>query len=212
MKELRWRDLIVGTGDDFPQLLSRQLDETLLMVQTVLRYIDVEDAEDKERIAVEAGEREHQADVVRRELSGRLAETFVTPFDREDINELSRAIDDIADYAENTIKEIRLYEVQPDYFIHQMVSTLYEAVSVLGEAVKVLGQDREASNRHALVAKSLENRMEGLYRRAIAEFSQDMPVHYLIKMREVYRHLSNAADRVDLAANVINAIVVKKNL
>ena len=212
VKNLRWRDLIVGSSEDFPQLLSRQLDETLLMVQTVVRYIEALSTEDKERIAVEAGEREHQADFLRRELTSRLAETFVTPFDREDINELSRAIDDIADYAENTIKEIRLYQVEPDRFIKKMVSTLYDAVSALVEAVKVLGQNGQACTQHALVAKSMENKMEGLYRTAISEFSADMPVHYLIKMREVYRHLSNAADRVDLAANIINAIVVKKNL
>lgn len=209
---MRWRDILTGTNDSFPQLLSRQLEETLSMVEAVLHYIAAPDLEERERLAHEAGEQEHRADAVRRELMDRLAQTFVTPFDREDINELSRAIDDIADYAENTIKEIRLYEVEPDQAIHDMVTTLYEAVLALAEAVACLTQDGQASNRHALVAKSLENKMEGLYRKAIARFSPDTPVHYLIKMREVYRHLSNAADRVDLAANVINSIVVKQNL
>lgn len=209
---MRWRDLLTGTHDSFPQLLSRQLEETLLIVDSVLQYMAATSEDQKEAIAKMASDQEHRADAVRKELMDRLSQTFVTPFDREDINELSRAIDDIADYAENTIKEIRLYEVEPDEAMCQMVRTLYEAVGCLAEAVAMLGQDGLASNRHALVAKSLENKMEGLYRRAIADFSPDTPVHYLIKMREVYRHLSNAADRVDLAANVISAIVVKKNL
>ncbi len=209
---MRWRDLLTGTSDSFPQLLSRQLEETLLMVEAVLHYIAAPTADMREQIAHEAGEQEHRADGVRRELMDRLAQTFVTPFDREDINELSRAIDDIADYAENTIKEIRLYQVEPDRFIHDMVATLHEAVVALAGAVAALNNDGQVSNRHALTAKSLENKMEGLYRKAIAGFSPDTPVHYLIKMREVYRHLSNAADRVDLAANVINSIVVKQNL
>ncbi len=209
---MRWRDLLTGTSDSFPQLLSRQLEETLLMVEAVLHYIAAPTGNAREQIAQDAGEQEHRADAVRRELMDRLAQTFVTPFDREDINELSRAIDDIADYAENTIKEIRLYQVEPDQFIHDMVATLHEAVVSLADAVATLNQDGQASNRHALTAKSLENKMEGLYRKAIAGFSPDTPVHYMIKMREVYRHLSNAADRVDLAANVINSIVVKQNL
>lgn len=209
---MRWRELLTGTNDSFPQLLSRQLEETLLMVEHVLHYIAAEGLKEKEQIAEQAGEQEHRADAVRRELMERLAATFVTPFDREDINELSRAIDDIADYAENTIKEIRLYEVEPDDAIRHMVQTLHDAVSALAEAVAAISHDGQACNRQALVAKSLENKMEGLYRKAIADFNPDTPVHYLIKMREVYRHLSNAADRVDLAANVINAIVVKKNL
>ncbi len=209
---MRWRDLLTGASDSFPQLLSRQLEETLSMVEYVLKYVAAPTDAERTAIAAEAGEQEHRADAIRRELMDRLAQTFVTPFDREDINELSRAIDDIADYAENTIKEIQLYEVEPDGFIRQMVRTLHEAVSALADAVGALTQDGSAANRHALVAKSLENKMEGLYRKAISEFSPDTPVHYLIKMREVYRHLSNAADRVDLAANVINAIIVKKNL
>ena len=209
---MRWRDLLTGANDSFQMLLSRQLEETLVLVDGVLQYIAAPTEQDKERIAHEAGEQEHRADAVRRELMDRLAATFVTPFDREDINELSRAIDDIADYAENTIKEIRLYAIEPDRFIVQMVRTLHDAVGELSAAVGSLGQDGPTTNHHALVAKSLENKMEGLYRKAISEFTSDTPVHYLIKMREVYRHLSNAADRVDLAANVINAIVVKKNL
>lgn len=209
---MRWRDLLTGTNDSFQVLLSRQLEETLLMVQEVLEFVAAVSEEEKQSIAVEAGHQEHRADAVRLELMDRLSQTFVTPFDREDINELSRAIDDIADYAENTIKEILLYRVEPDLFIHQMVQTLHLAVTELAEAVACLGHDGQECNRHALVAKSLENKIEGLYRKAISEFSAQTPVHYLIKMREVYRHLSNAADRVDLAANVINAIVVKKNL
>lgn len=209
---MRWRDLLTGSNDSFPQLLSRQLEETLLVVEAVLDYIQALTMEDRERIAAEAGDLEHRADAVRRELMSRLGQTFVTPFDREDINELSRAIDDIADYAENTIKELKLYQVETDQFIRDMVRTLHDAVQALAEAVAMLTQDGQGANHQAMVAKSFENKMEGLYRKAIAHFSADTPVHYLIKMREVYRHLSNAADRVDLAANVINSIVVKQNL
>lgn len=209
---MRWRDLLTGTNDSFLQLLSRQVEETLLVVQHVLDYIAADNFEDRERIAHQAGEQEHHADAARAQLLEYLGQTFVTPFDREDINELSRAIDDIADYAENTIKEIQLYQVEPDVFIRAMVATLHDAVQALAEAVALMSQDGQACNRAAMVAKSMENKMEGHYRKAIAHFSAETPVHYLIKMREVYRHLSNAADRVDLAANVINSIVVKQNL
>lgn len=209
---MRWRDIITGTNNSFQQLLSDQVNKTIEMVDAVYAYILEESGETRLEIARDAGDIEHQADAIRGELMDRLSQTFVTPFDREDINELSRAIDDIADYAENTIKEIGLYEVEPDEFIREMVRTLHDAVSALGEAILSLNQDGQNSNQLAMVAKSMENKMEGLYRKAIAHFSADTPVHYLIKMREVYRHLSNAADRVDLAANIINSIVVKQNL
>jgi len=66
---------------------------------------------------------------------------------------------------------------------------------------------------HAQRAKALENRVENVYREALAElFSGPEDVKHVVKMlkkREVYRHLSNAADRGDEAANIIADIVVK---
>jgi uncharacterized protein Yka (UPF0111/DUF47 family) len=66
---------------------------------------------------------------------------------------------------------------------------------------------------HAQRAKALENKVEDIYREALADlFSGAEDIHHVVKMlklREVYRHLSNAADRGDEAANVIADIVVK---
>jgi uncharacterized protein Yka (UPF0111/DUF47 family) len=67
--------------------------------------------------------------------------------------------------------------------------------------------------QHATRAKKLENRAEGLYREALAELFQQPKtlddIMLMLKRREVYRHLSNAADRGDEAANIISDIVVK---
>jgi hypothetical protein len=69
------------------------------------------------------------------------------------------------------------------------------------------------AGEHAQRAKALENRVEGVYREALADlFSEPKDVQDVVRMlkqREVYRHLSNAADRGDEAANVIADIVVK---
>jgi len=66
---------------------------------------------------------------------------------------------------------------------------------------------------HASRARSLENRVEKVYRHAVAAIfanAQDVPrVVEGLKYREVYRHLSNAADRCVEAADVIERVVVK---
>jgi hypothetical protein len=70
------------------------------------------------------------------------------------------------------------------------------------------------ANDHAVRAKALENRVENVYREAIAALfvgtKNVNDVVEMLKLREIYRHLSNAADRGDEAANVIGDIVVKK--
>jgi uncharacterized protein len=69
------------------------------------------------------------------------------------------------------------------------------------------------ANEHAQRAKALENRVERIYREALAElFTRPKDIDHImeiLKLREVYRHLSNAADRGDEAANNISDIVVK---
>src|SRR5512145_2644005 len=56
---------------------------------------------------------ETEADEIRRILIDELNRTFVTPFDREDIHALSRAIDDMLDYAYTTVVEMSILEVAP---------------------------------------------------------------------------------------------------
>ena len=69
------------------------------------------------------------------------------------------------------------------------------------------------ANDHAVRAKALENQIEGIYREAIAALFQGPrdieQVMDMLKLREIYRHMSNAADRGDEAANIITDIVVK---
>jgi hypothetical protein len=51
--------------------------------------------------------------------------------------------------------------------------------------------------------------MEGAYRLALSHLFRGSDPIFMLKMREIYRHLSNAADRGDEAANIITSIVMK---
>jgi hypothetical protein len=156
---------------------------------------------------------EKEADEARRILIAELNKTFVTPFDREDIFALSRAIDDVLDYAYSTVTEMEVLKVRPTSFMFDIASLLRDAAYELLMAVDRLELHPEVANEHAHRAKSLENRVEGVYREALADlFSGAEDIKHVMKMlksREVYRHLSNAADRGYEAANVIADIVVK---
>lgn len=156
---------------------------------------------------------EEDADEVRRILISELNRTFVTPMDREDISALSRAIDDIMDYAWSTVQEMELLHVTPTPYLQRMVSLLHEAAREVHLAMLRLKDHPEVASEHAQRAKALENRVEHVYREALADLFEGPAgpkrVITILKMREVYRHLSNAADRGDAAANIISDIVVK---
>ena len=157
--------------------------------------------------------KENEADEIRRILINELNKTFITPFDREDIFSLSRSIDDVLDYAYSTLLEITLLKVKPTSYMQRMAGLLRDAANELLLAVERLQDHPGVANEHAQRAKSQENKVEEIYREALAELfngSEDTKhIFKTLKQREIYRHLSNAADRGDEAANVIADIVVK---
>ena len=104
--------------------------------------------------------------------------------------------------------------VTPTPFMQRIASLLRDAAYEIYLAVQRLPKHPSVAIDHAQRAKALENRVEAVYREAIADLftgAEDIEhVVAMLKKREVYRHLSNAADRGDEAANVISDIVVKK--
>jgi hypothetical protein len=157
---------------------------------------------------------EKDADEVRRILIDELNRSFVTPFDREDLFALSRAIDDVLDYADSTVDEMVLLGVTPNTYLERMVSLLRDAAEEINRGVQRLQDRPNVANDHAVRAKALENRVESVYREAVgALFNGPRDVEHImdmLKRREIYRHLSNAADRGDEAANILGDIVVKQ--
>lgn len=194
----------------FIELLIQQAEFAVQGFQVLLKYI----SEPDESLARKVSMIEKEADEVRRILIDELNRTFVTPLDREDIFALSLTIDDILDYADTTVEEMVLLDIEPNSFIERMVSLLNDAAREIYLGVVRLQDHPNVANDHAVRAKALENRVETVYREAVADlFSMPRDVDhivYMLKLREVYRHLSNAADRGDAAANVIGDIVVKK--
>ena len=196
--------------DVFHKLIQEQASITYEGLRLLVKYLETQDPE----IAEELDLKEKEADEVRRILIDELNRTFVTPFDREDIFALSRSIDDVIDYADSTVSEMEILKVKSTPYMRRIASLLKDAAYEIFQAVQRLQKNPNVAIEHAQRAKTLENRVEGVYREAIADlFKGPEDVHHVVemlKLREVYRHLSNAADRGDEAGNIIADIVVKK--
>ena len=193
----------------FLQRIQEQTNLTLEGVDLLLAYMNNPDT----KIADQLTAKEKEADEARRLLIDELNRTFIAPFDREDIFALSRAIDDILDYAYSTMTEIVIFKVKPTEYMVQICTLLKESTFEMLKAVECLQDHPGVTAEHANRAKKVENKIENVYREALANMFKDTEdlkgVVKAMKMREVYRHLSNAADRSDEAANVLADIVVK---
>ncbi len=196
--------------DSFLQLICKQAGYAQRGLEGLLAYMK----EPSEARAVEVKTAEKDADETRRILIDELNRSFVTPIDREDLFALSRAIDDVLDYADTTVDEMVTLGVQPNPYLLRMVSLLRDAAEEINRGVQQLEARPHLANEHAVRAKALENQVEAVYREAIAAlFNGPRDVEHVVemlKLREIYRHLSNAADRGDEAANIIGDIVVKQ--
>jgi predicted phosphate transport protein (TIGR00153 family) len=194
-----------GSENRFFDLLSRQSSKSIDGLDALWNFAETGSKEHANLVR----NIEREADEMRRILIQELDQTFITPLDREDIYDLSRAIDDVVDYANTTVDEMEIYEVKGDRHIKEMVNTLRKAARELHDAVKILKDYPKIASEHAVKAKAYENQMEKAYHMALADLFKGTDTVYMLKMREIYRHLSNAADRGDEAANIISSIVMK---
>jgi uncharacterized protein Yka (UPF0111/DUF47 family) len=190
---------------DFYKLLLDQAEKTLEGLAALEEFIANPDAARAMRVQ----EIEKQADDLRRILIDALNQSLVTPMDREDIFALSRAIDDMIDYAKSTVDEMVLFGVPTNYHLKEMAKTLHAAARDIAAAVRSLRDYPRVCEEHIIRAKKAENYVEHLYRTALVELFKDPDVVTILKTRELYRHLSNAADHGDEAADVIGDILVK---
>ncbi len=210
MGNMSLKNIFKPKPDKFLQLLIEQTNLTIKGLEALTQYMHKRNSS----LAKQVAETERQADEVRRILVEELTRTFVTPLDREDIFSLSREIDDVLDYAATTVEEMEVLDVSPTPFMERMASLLHDAAVEIDLAVQRL-QDKHytVASDHSQRAKALENRVEQVYREAIADLFQEpknlKQVMTILKVREIYRHLSNAADREDTAANVISDILMK---
>jgi predicted phosphate transport protein (TIGR00153 family) len=194
---------------NFIQLLIEQGEYAVLSVESLQAYFKKQ----SDKKSTKARQIEKDADEVQRILVHELQETFVTPIDREDIFALSRAIDNFIDYVYDTVEELEIFEIEISDAVSEIAVFLLEMANELHLALHRLLDHPGVAAEHARRVKALENEVENAYRRNLAAlFQGPEDIHHvmdMLKTREVLRHLSNAADQGDMAADVIMDIVVK---
>ena len=194
----------------FVALLSQQAELTVKALQ-VLEKFGPEDRDNSELVG-QLKEIEREGDAARRILIDELLHTYATPFDREDLFGLSRAIDDILDAANETAIELAIYRIGPPAGLSEMARVLIEGARHISAAVGELLDHPGVAAEHAVRAKRSENRIDGLYHQAVGRlFDSEAEMNQILKSREIYRHLKNSADRIDRAADEISVVVIKRS-
>jgi uncharacterized protein Yka (UPF0111/DUF47 family) len=136
---------------------------------------------------------------------------YVTPFDREDIFDLTTAIDDVVDLIDEASELLGLYGIeQPARQAVEQCRILVGAVEHLAEALASL-KGLKGVQQHLVELKRLEDEGDRVVRDAIGSLFHDTRIDPLIVIRwkDIYEALEDAIDASETAANVLGNIVVK---
>jgi uncharacterized protein len=156
---------------------------------------------------------EHETDVITHRCVETLHKTFITPIDRDNIHRLITRMDDIMDYVEAAAERLALYELQvmtPE--VRDLADTLLRAVQQVELALKGLRnlKNPQIVLKQCIDINRLENESDQVLRRAVARlFKEEKDPILIIKWKEVYENLENAADRCEDVANIIEGVILE---
>jgi predicted phosphate transport protein (TIGR00153 family) len=161
-------------------------------------------------------ELEHEADDIARDVLLSLRTSFITPFDRADIQSLITSMDDSIDQMQQTAKAIVLFEVktfEPD--MHAMADAIVEGSELVQRAVSMLvnlTKNAAELNEICLQITRIEGEADDVHERGLGRLYQKAKAGdamEFIRGNEIYNHLEKAVDRLDDVADEIQGIVIE---
>jgi uncharacterized protein len=164
---------------------------------------------------VEAGVRhikelEHRGDDMTHAILKKLNQTFITPFDREDIHRLASSIDDVLDFVNAAAVRMMLYKIEnPPAAAYELSALIVRQSEEIAKALSLLDKNEHVLD-HCVEINRLEDQADHICRGAIATlFEHERDPITLIKFKELYEVLETATDKAEDAANVLEAVVLK---
>ena len=153
---------------------------------------------------------EHEGDHITHDVIKRLNQTFVTPIDREDILQLTSALDDIVDYIEEVADYLGLYKIEaPMAQAQRLASVLRDATRQIAVAIPLIRTFTDI-NDHMVEVHRLENEGDRIVREAIASlFESGIDPMVVIRWKDIFERLENAIDSTERAAFILEGIVIK---
>ncbi len=156
---------------------------------------------------------EKQGDEITHAIMRETGNTFIVPFDREDIHALAIAIDDVVDYINGTSKRLDLYKV------HQISPAMVRLAEIITlSAIELQSAIREMRSlrnvrkvkAHLHTINTLENEADVIMNTTIANlFKNETDAMVILKTKEVITFLENATDKCEEAAHVIDSVIIK---
>ncbi len=187
----------------------------LVQAASLLQELFVlEEKECRKELCVLIKAEEVHGDKVTGRIMKALNETFITPFDREDINELTDELDDIIDAINRASQKVLLYSPEKLPESTRLLTDIIKKGSIeiqgaVGELSHLKHRDQNL-RKHYKEIKRLEEEADVIYEHGITElFQEEKNVAELIKLKEIIQELEKTANKINSAGKVLKTIFVK---
>jgi predicted phosphate transport protein (TIGR00153 family) len=205
---------LVPQGNKFYPILSAISDNLLVCADLFVELTKATDKEVRKNFYKQIKALETKGDSILGDLFDELNNTFITPFDREDINALGEKLDDVLDGMNSAAKRIVMY--QPNHLPEQstkLASLLQQGCELIRTAVSELDTMKKSPKSVKKICSQLhevENEADDVYEHFILEiFAKEQNAIELIKLKEIMQEIERATDKADSVGKIIKTIVVK---
>ena len=200
---------ITPREDSYYQLFAESASNLVTAARLLVDLIS--DGSAREQVAEQMRACEHLGDDRTHAIMRRLNESFITPFDREDIYKLASNLDDVMDFMDAAADLVVLYQIEqlPKDVVRQ-VEVLERAAELTAGAMPRLRSMRNLSE-YWIEINRLENQADQVYRKLLANlFSGEYDTLTVLKLKEVVDQLENAADAFEHVANTVESMAIKE--
>lgn len=170
-------------------------------------------AENIEQMLKQMHEIEHNADVKKHEMSAALAKAFVTPVDREDLDMLSRQLDDVTDEIEEVLQKFYINNIQTVMpAAVEFARKIVRSCELLCDLMAEFENFKRSKNIKPLIImiNDVEEECDELFlasMRALSKGDSD-PLH-VIAWRDIYRCLEACADACEHVSECVGSVIMK---
>lgn len=202
---LHWFSGIFEPTVDFFALLNQQADKTLEGVTALSKWLKEDGSERCQAVR----DLEREADDIKMNVTRQLVSCFVTPFDREDIYELSANLDEVINSSKAVVREMEALSIKSDGTkLAEMSDILVEGCSSLQKSIRYLRTDLKLAAQEALASRKVDTRIGKVYRLAMADLLETDDIKQILRVKEVYKVMLDGAVRIDkVGERLLHAIV-----
>lgn len=210
----RFLQFFIPKESKFLHLLRSQVEDILKASELLITFMNTPTHEERRKLYAEIKAIEKHCDGITNTILDELNNTFITPFDREDINELAMQLDDVTDLITGSAKRTILYQPKE---VPESMAMMAEYILESAKCIMTAVDELDKVKRDPSVVKEqcrrlheLENLADDVYENfIISMFKKADDAIELFKMVEIIQILESATDKEYRVSDTLKTIVIK---